>query len=334
MTEDLTSSTPPAESPTDKQKETSRRESQEPVSFFTPISYRVDQESYQGPLDKLLELVRDHKLDIFTVSLAVIADEFLEYVNSLEKHNLDEVGDFLVIAGHLMVLKSKGLLPTETLEEEEEEPIDEQQLLLKRLKDYERFREVAELLRKAEEERQQLYWREKPPPTVEQKDVVEFYEVNVFDLASAFKRVLEEIGEARPNLIQGEEYTIDEKMAEIQLLLYETGELCLSLYLKSMRSRIEAIVTFLALLELIRLLKVRAKQSVAMGDIWIYRAEEARRDAEGEVELAYTSEAEGFVGDTSQIAPENEDRDKESAGEEGFTLPLEDTNPTTGAVDE
>ena len=334
MTEDLSTPSSPAGDGTNEPVEPvppHAQEREESVSFYTPSAYRVDQESYKGPLDKLLELVRDHKLDIFKVSLAVIADEFLAYVHSMEKHNLDEVGDFLVIAGHLMVLKSRSLLPTETLDEEELEPVDEQQLLLKRLKDYERFREVADLLRKAEAERHQLYWREKPPPTVEQKDVVEFYEVNVFDLASAFKRVLEEIGESRPNLIQGEEYTIDEKMAEIQLLLYETGELCLSLYLKSMRSRIEAIVTFLALLELIRLLKVRAKQSAMMGDIWIYRAEEARRDSEGEVELAYTSEDGGFVGDSSATEGENPRELPEDVKE--LTSPTDETNTSPGAVD-
>ncbi len=334
MTEDFTSPSSSADGETGNPKGSTpqgAREKEESISFFTPSAYRVDQEVYQGPLDKLLELVRDHKLDIFKVSLAVIADEFLAYVHSMEKHNLDEVGDFLVIAGHLMVLKSRSLLPTETLDEEELEPVDEQQLLLKRLKDYERFREVADLLRKAEAERHQLYWREKPPPTVEQKDVVEFYEVNVFDLASAFKRVLEEIGESRPNLIQGEEYTIDEKMAEIQLLLYETGELCLSLYLKSMRSRIEAIVTFLALLELIRLLKVRAKQSAMLGDIWIYRAEEARRDSEGEVELAYASEDEGFVGDSSTTKPANLRESPEDDKE--LPSPTDETNPAPGAVD-
>ncbi len=334
MTEDLATPSSQASDETGKPKGSSSprgQEGEESITFYTPSAYRVDQESYQGPLDKLLELVRDHKLDIFKVSLALIADEFLAYVHSMEKHNLDEVGDFLVIAGHLMVLKSRGLLPTETLDEEELEPIDEQQLLLKRLRDYERFREVASLLRKAEEERHQLFWREKPPPSIEQKDVVEFYEVNFFDLASAFKRVLEEIGEARPNLIQGEEYTIDEKMAEIQLLLYETGELCLSLYLKSMRSRIEAIVTFLALLELIRLLKVRAKQSAILGDIWIYRAEEAKRDSEGEVELAYASEDEGFVGDTSVSEPANTSGLTE---DDSTPIPPDDeTNPAPGAVD-
>ncbi len=334
MTEDLTPPIEPSESSTGKQKDSpspSGQESGEAVAFTTPCTYQVTQESFQGPLDKLLELVRDHKIDIFTVSLAVIANEYLAYVNSMEKHNLDEVGDFLVIAGHLMVLKSRNLLPTETLEEEDQEPVDEQQLLLKRLKDYERFREVADLLRKAEEERHQLYWREKPPPSVEQKDVVEFYEVNVFDLASAFKRVLEEIGEARPNLIQGEEFTIDEKMAEIQLLLYETGEMCLSLYLKSMRSRIEAIVTFLALLELIRLLKVRAKQSAMLGDIWIYRAEEIKHDSAGEVEIAYTPEGAGFVGDSGTNAPV----DLASTLEDEEEPPLldDETNPSPGAVD-
>jgi segregation and condensation protein A len=268
-------------------------------SPFAPSSYRVQQEAYAGPLYKLLELVREHKVDLFKVSLGIIAEEFLAYVKSLEKHDLDEVGDYLVIAGQLLVLKSRSLLPTET-EEEEEEPVDEQALLLSRLKDYERFREAAGHLRKAEEERRRLYLRETPPPSVEQKDVVEFYEVNIFDLATAFKRVLEEIGDSRPTIIQGEEYTIDEKMAELQILLHESGEVCLTLYLGGMRSRVEVIVTFLALLELIRLLKVRARQVVSCGDIWIYPTDPLTRNAEGEVELSVVSDDDGFIGETAE----------------------------------
>ncbi len=257
--------------------------------------YRVSQEEYQGPLDKLLDLARDHKVDLFKVSLATIADEFLAYVRGLEKHDLNEVGDFLVIAGQLLTMKSRALLPTET-EEEEEEPIDEQALLIARLRDYERFREVADLLRKAAEERRRLYLRETPPPSVEPREVVEFYEVNVYDLASAFKRVLEEIGPSQTRLIQGEEYTIDEKMAELQILLHETGELCLTLYLQTMRSRVEVIVTFLALLELIRLARVRARQSAPLGDIWLHRSDELRRNADGEAELAFTTDTQGYAG--------------------------------------
>ncbi|MCG3198128.1 MAG: Segregation and condensation protein A [bacterium] len=288
------------------------------VSLYAPSAYRVSQEVYQGPLDMLLDMARDQKVDLFKVSLATIADEFLAYVRGLEKHDLNEVGDFLVIAGQLLVMKSRALLPTET-EEEEEEPIDEQALLIARLRDYERFREVADLLRKAEEERRRLYLREKPPPSVEPREVVEFYEVNVYDLATAFKRVLEEIGPAQPRVIQGEEYTIDEKMAELQILLHETGELCLTLYLQTMRSRAEVIVTFLALLELIRLARVRARQTILLGDIWLHRTDDLRRDSEGEAELAFTTDTQGYAG--SDAAQESLAHEAETAPPEGMDDP-------------
>lgn len=262
---------------------------------YTPSAYRVAQEAYQGPLDRLLLLVRDHQIDLFQVSLATIADEFLQYVQSLETPDLDEVGDYLVIAGQLLVLKSRALLPTET-QEEEEEPVDEQALLLQRLRDYEKFKELADHLRRAEEERRQLYLRESPPPSVGKRDSIDYYEINVFDLATAFQRVMAEIGDNSPRIIEGEEYTIDEKMAELQLLLQGTGEMCLTLYLKSLTSRLEAIVTFLALLELMRLLRVRARQAEFFGDIWIYREVALDRDEEGEYNLAVASDREGYVG--------------------------------------
>lgn len=276
------------------------------------ISYQVNQEAYQGPLEKLLALVREHDLDIFKVSLATIAEDFLNYVRSLEKPDLEEVGDYLVIAGSLMTLKSRQLLPTETVEEEEEE-IDEQALLLSRLKDYEKFKEAANLLREAEEKRRQLYFRETTPPGVGDREVVEFYEVNVFDLATAFQKVLKEIGDQAPPTIQGEEYTIDEKMAELQLLLQEKGEMCLSLYLQSMESRLEVIVTFLALLELMRLLRVQAKQEAGFGDIWLFKTNDLEIEDDGEYRIAVAADEEGFIGDRS-----TDDEDAASEGDDDF----------------
>ncbi len=287
------------------------------------ISYQVSQEAYQGPLVKLLTLVRDHDLDIFQVSLAVIAQDFLDYVKSMETPDLEEVGEYLVIASHLMVLKSRQLLPTETVEEEEIE-IDEQALLLRRLKDYEKFKEAANLLREAEEKRRQLYLREKTPPGVGDREVVEFYEVNVFDLATAFQKVLKEIGDQVPPTIQGEEYTIDEKMAELQLLLQEKEEMCLSLYLQAMESRIEVIVTFLALLELMRLLRVRAKQDTTFGDIWIYKTTDLEQAEDGEYQVAVAADEEGFVGDRPEEKSDEDLNDDEEWDEEWEAEDLED----------
>jgi len=274
------------------------------------ISYQVSQEGYQGPLDKLLSLVRDHDLDIFQVSLAIIAEEFLEYVKAMETPDLDEVGEYLVIAGNLMVLKSRQLLPSDTVEEEEVE-VDEQALLFQRLKDYERFKEVANLLRGAEEKRRQLYVRDKTPPGIGEREVVEFYEVNIFDLATAFQKVLKEIGDTAPPTIQGEEYTIDEKMAELQILLQEKEEMCLTLYLQTMESRVEVIVTFLALLELMRLLRVRAKQDSTFGDIWIYKTADLEREEDGDYQVAVAADEEGFVGDR-----EPDDLDRKASADE------------------
>jgi segregation and condensation protein A len=287
----------------------------EQASGYTPSAYRVAQDAYQGPLDRLLFMARDHEIDLFTVSLATIADEFLQYVVAMETPDLDEVGDYLVIAGQLLVLKSRALLPTET-QEEEEEPVDEQALLLRRLRDYEKFKELADVLRKAEEERRQLYLRETPPPSVGRRDSIDYYEINVFDLATAFQRVMAEIGENVPGVIEGEEYTIDEKMAELQLLLHETGEMCLTLYMRGLSSRLEAIVTFLALLELMRLMRVRARQTQFFGDIWLYRVAALDRDDEGEYTLAVASDREGYVGSFIEEETDEDSLEEESSPED------------------
>lgn len=236
--------------------------------------YRFHLEQFDGPLDLLLHLIKEKKMDIFSVSIAPITAEFLEYVKAAQDLNLASVGEFLVVAASLIRIKSRSLLPREEAPLEDEDEEDDGAMLLRRLEDYQRFKSIAEILRNHEARRQAAFLREQRADEQEE-EAVEFFEVDVYDLYSAFRKIMEEIESRAPREIVPEEFTVDEKMMEVQLLLKDQVRFSLPVYLMSCRSRLEVIVIFLAMLELIRQGKVRARQEQRSeqptGEIWICR---------------------------------------------------------------
>ncbi|MFH1740270.1 MAG: segregation/condensation protein A [bacterium] len=234
-----------------------------------PVRLPVDVEGFSGPLDLLVHLIAKHEIDIISISLATITDAFLVVIREWETKDLDLAGEYLVLAATLVRYKSRSLLPREEVEEEEENGISDD-LLRQRQEEYERFREAAARLRAREEEVSSLFPR--LGPSAEQpEEVIEFAEVSVYDLYATFKRILEEIGTGEIRTIEPEDFSVDEKMIEVESLLEGDSPLLLSAYLRTFMNRMEIIVIFLALLELIRLKIVRARQEAQHGEIWLER---------------------------------------------------------------
>jgi len=232
--------------------------------------FKVQLESFEGPLDLLLVLIQKHEMDIFTISLAKITDDYLAYIALMQQLDLDVASDYVALAATLILMKARALLPTESEEEEPQE--DDPELLLRRLEEYKRFQAVADILRTQEIHYRDVHYR-KTDTAKELGDTVEFYDLNVYDLFSAFKKILSEIGDEDSGVIRDEDWTVDEKMVELQELLQEDSRANLSDYLRLMRAKLEIIVTFLALLELIRQRRLVARQAGRHGDIWISRPE-------------------------------------------------------------
>ncbi len=229
----------------------------------------VEVSGFSGPLDLLVHLIAKKEMDIFSVSLAEITDSFLAVIHDSQNRDLDLAGEYLVLAATLIRYKSRSLVPREDEEEEEEDEISDE-LLRQRQREYERFREAAQHLREREQKVSSLFPR--LGPTAEQpEEVIEFAEVSVYDLYSTFKRILEEIGTSEAPAIAPEEYSVDEKMMEIESLIQHEANLLLTAYLRTLTCRLEVIVVFLALLELIRLKIVRARQEAQHGEIWLER---------------------------------------------------------------
>lgn len=252
---------------------------QVPEDFVSRVKWNVKVDGFQGALDLLLFLIREQQMDIFTVNLTELTEGYLEYIQIQNTLDLELAGDFILIASVLIQFKTRALLPTPLPEEEESEE-DDAQLILQRLEEYKRFKELASRLRGKEKEREAVFTRPRKAEEAAEAEALVFYDVDVYDLYSAFRKVLSEVGRDRSYTLSPEEYTVDEKMAELIFLMRDRENMNLLDYLKEMNSKIEIIVTFLALLECLKRRSLTVKQSSSRGEIWIFRGKDWQHAAE------------------------------------------------------
>lgn len=231
---------------------------------FDPL--QVSLPYFDGPLDLLLHLVRKQQLDIAEVRLADLTEPYLAYVERMQQLNLDQAGEFLAIAATLVWIKSKSLLPRdETSEEPDPESVEE--LLLLRLREYQRIKESARELAARDLLGRDIFPRlglEDPEPGQPAGPV--FQEVSLFSLLEAFRRVLENVEREPKGLhVVPERNRIEDKLAEMMAILGRRRQIHFHDLFLPDASRAEIILTFIALLELIRLKAVRVVQA-GIGD--------------------------------------------------------------------
>ena len=246
----------------------------------TITTYRVALDVFEGPLDLLLRLIERQELDISKVSLALVADQFLAYVATLQEVSAAHLADFLVIAARLLVIKSRALLPkAEEGDEEENEGEDPGEQLARQLLEYKRFKEVAGRLRAMEESGQRAYPRLAPPPQVERR--LQPGDVSLTELLEALKRALEmhPPAPAVDNVVGPITVHMADCLRNLLDLTARQTRVPFSGVIRRARSRLEVIVTFLALLELIKQQRVRAVQDAPFGEIFL-EAREPDPDAE------------------------------------------------------
>jgi len=232
------------------------------------MDYRVRLEVFEGPLDLLLHLIKKNELDIFNIPIAEITADYLNYIKLFRRLNLDFAGEFLVMASTLIHIKSRMLLPpAETVEEEELE--DPRQELAARLLEYQKFKEAASILKEREAIQRNVYGRLPLIPQDEDYTI----EATLFDLLDAFQKVVIRAEKEVREIIQ-EDISIEDRIREILNLLENKRFINFEAIFTGQRTKRLLIVTFLALLELIRLKRVFARQAEAFGVIRIYRARE------------------------------------------------------------
>ncbi|HOR00141.1 MAG TPA: segregation/condensation protein A [Anaerolineae bacterium] len=230
--------------------------------------YAVRLESFEGPLDLLLRLIEKAELDITTISLAQVADQYLAYMRQLEEIHPDLLADFLVVAAKLILIKSRALLPRPPQPDEEEDVGDD---LVRQLEEYRRFKHASQHLRQREEQGMRSYVRLAPPPA--QPRGLTPGEVSLADLLAAFERVLADTPTVPVSTVVAPVViSIDDKMRAIRSALASSRRVHFTGLLMRAQSRVEVVVTFLAILELIKLGHILAEQDAPFGEIYIVDA--------------------------------------------------------------
>ncbi|MCU0651640.1 MAG: segregation/condensation protein A [Candidatus Omnitrophica bacterium] len=240
------------------------------------MSYKIKLEIFEGPLDLLLYLVKKDHLNIYDIPITQVTDQYLQYIELMRLLDLNIAGEFLVMAATLLQIKSKMLLPAEENQQPEEE-VDPRAELVKRLLEYERFKEIAENLRQKEISQQEVFKRPKGEEAAaelpkEPKEV--YFEASIFDLISAFSKALEDIPKEVFYEIIKDEFTVEEKVHQILHLLLVENSTRLSDLFAQAKHKLDIIVTFLAVLELIRMKEIVARQKGIFDEIEITRNKE------------------------------------------------------------
>ena len=240
------------------------------------MNYKIRLDIFEGPLDLLLYLVKKDHLNIYDIPIAKVTQQYLEYINFMQLLDLNIVGEFLVMAATLMQIKSKMLLPAQesVSPEAEEDPREE---LVKRLLEYEQFKQVAENLRQREISQQEVFKRPKTEiPAADKtggKDEV-YFEASIFDLINAFSRALKDIPREVFYEVVKDQFTVEQKVHDILHLLLVQSEIKLSALFAQTKAKMEIIVVFLAILELAKMKEIIARQDAQFEEIIISRNKE------------------------------------------------------------
>ena len=246
-------------------------------------NYTVQLPVYEGPLDLLLALIEHAELEITTVSLALLTDQYLAYIHGLDQARPDEISAFLVIAAKLLQIKSEALLPRPPVREAGEEDVG--QTLVDQLKLYKRYKEIALTLDERQLAGLRTYLRVAPPPKMEAK--LDLSNLTFEALLAAAASVYAKSNSKEPlaSVIAAPKITIREKIDLIAKTIKQISHASFRSLLGERPSRLEIVVTFLALLELVKRYRVEARQDALFSDIQIDRLEDWTDDEEIELEF-------------------------------------------------
>ncbi len=239
--------------------------------------YKVKFEVFEGPLDLLLYLIKKEEVDIYDVNLTQLATQFIEYIEVMRLLDLEIAGEFLVMASTLMYIKSRELLPLDqqVVAEDEEDGEDPRWELIRQLVEYKKFKDAAAQLQVLEARQEEVFPRlpVKPQFTEEASGKPE---ASLFDLLNAVNAILKRVSQqADSRDVFEDKWTVSEKIELMMKAIAERPRLRFSELFAGAMSRTEVVVTFLALLELIRLKQLVAMQSEAFGEIDVCKAEPA-----------------------------------------------------------
>lgn len=234
-------------------------------------AYPIRVANFEGPLDLLLHLIRKHEVDIYDIPIVLITQQYLDYIDLMQDLNLDMAGEFLVMAATLIHIKSRTLLPRQDPAQEDSEE-DPREALVRRLLEHQRYKAAAELLHERETLRSAQWTRPDGPISEIAGEAPEpEIEVDLFSLMSAFRAVVERARQRPKMYLPSEQVAIEDRIEQLMTRLSETEACGFEDLFADVESRGGLIVTFLALLEMIRLKLVRVFQSGTLGPIRVYK---------------------------------------------------------------
>lgn len=236
--------------------------------------YKIKLDQFEGPLDLLLFFIKRDELNIYDIPISRITKEFLEYVNLIKLLDLEVAGDFILMASTLMHIKVRMLLPREFDEKGEE--IDPRAELVKALLEYKRYKEVTEELAYYESNQRKMSFRGNF--SADEKVAVPEYDillknVTVYDLAKAFKHVLDNFKEEPVHEIKRLNVSIEEQISFILSKIEEAEEINFLNLVNEIKEKIRIIVTFIAILELVKMSKIKIKESANFNDFMILKGD-------------------------------------------------------------
>lgn len=232
--------------------------------------YIVVLPAFEGPLDLLLHLIRENEIDIYDIPIAKVTEQYLVYLSLMESLDLDVAGEWLVMAATLLEIKSRMLLPEEPAQQDEEEQIDPRLELVERLIEYERFKAAADVFKGLEDQRSRVFARAEAEIAFEQRPSLSLEDITAADLLTVLQGILADVSEEEVTSIQRRKITVRMRMREIWRRISEAaGQMAFEELFDDAADKVEVVITFLALLELLRQRRVRARQTKTYGPIQI-----------------------------------------------------------------
>ena len=235
------------------------------------MTYKVQLPVFEGPLDLLLYLIKKDEINIYDIPIAKITSQYLEYLEVMKLLDLEIAGEFILMAATLMQIKSKMLLPIDDKEEEMAEEVDPREELVKKLLEYRKFKEAAGDLKDLQLKQRDSFTRLPGTQKPQLEDEETYFEASLFDLITAFSKVLKEIPKGVFHQVIRDEFTVSDKIHDILHMLLEKPSIYFSRLFKKAKNKSEIVAIFLALLELVKLKEVVVKQESPFREIEIMR---------------------------------------------------------------
>ena len=258
-------------------------------------SYKAELEGIKAPLGVLLYLIKRDNIDIYDIPIAKITKDYLEYLDLMEELQIDLAGEFFVMAATLMRIKIQMLLRQD---DEIEDPREE---LVRNLVEYRKMVEAAQSMKAMEDRRYMVFKRPVPQKEKELRAEPEL-ELNLFEIMRAFRDIISQFETQRVSEVQPEEFTIEDKIEVVVARLASTSQIMFREFFDDASSRIEVVVTFMAILELMKRAVIRCVQNGAFGEIWVYRRDDPPIAEVGPADGAEPEGAEGEATDESEGA--------------------------------